>query len=57
LAAAAHGDFKSIRRFAERDRSNIVSWHVLPDVTGHYAAHTNPTALAADIRGFFAGLS
>jgi epoxide hydrolase len=57
LAAAAHGDFKSIRRFAERDHANIVSWHVLPDVTGHYAAHTNPTALAADIRGFFAGLS
>jgi hypothetical protein len=33
-----------------------MSWHVLPDVTGHYAAHANSTALAADIRGFFAGL-
>jgi hypothetical protein len=33
-----------------------MSWHVLPDVTGHYAAHTNPTALAADIRGFFTRL-
>lgn len=57
LAAAADGDFKPIRRFADRDHSNIVSWRVLPDVSGHYAAHTNPTALAADIRGFFASLS
>jgi epoxide hydrolase len=56
LAAAADGDFKSIRRFADRDHTNIVSWRVLPDVTGHYAAHTNPTALAADIRDFFARL-
>ena len=56
LAAAADGDFKSIRRFADRDHTNIVSWHVLPGVTGHYAAHTNPAALAADIRGFFAHL-
>jgi len=29
----------------------------LPEVTGHYAAHTSPGVLAADIRGFFAGLS
>ena len=57
LAAAADGDFKSIRRFADRDHANIVSWHVLPGVTSHYAAHTNPAALAADIRGFFADLS
>ena len=56
LAAAADGDFRSIRRFAERDHANIASWHVLPDVTGHYAAHTNPAALAADIRTFFSGL-
>jgi epoxide hydrolase len=57
LAAAADGDFKSIRRFADRDHANIVSWHVLAEVTGHYAAHTNPAALAADIRSFFANLS
>jgi epoxide hydrolase len=48
---------KSIRRLADRDHANIESWHVLPAVTGHYAAHTNPTALAADIRAFFARLS
>jgi pimeloyl-ACP methyl ester carboxylesterase len=57
LAAAADGDFTSIRRFAERDHANIVSWHVLPGVTGHYAAHTSPAALAADIRAFFQHLS
>jgi len=55
LGAAADGDFKSIRRFAERDHANIASWHILPGVTGHYAAHTNPDALAADIRAFFTG--
>jgi pimeloyl-ACP methyl ester carboxylesterase len=56
LAAAGDGDFRSIRRFAERDHANIVSWRVLPGVTGHYAAHTNPGTLAADIRSFFSAL-
>ena len=58
------GDFQSIRRFAERDHRNIVSWHSygslaaagLPDDTaGHYAAHEATGVLVADIRGFFAG--
>ena len=53
LAAAADGDFRSIRRFAERDHAAITSWHVLPGVTGHYSAHTHPGQLAADIRQFF----
>jgi pimeloyl-ACP methyl ester carboxylesterase len=53
LAAAASGDFRSIRRFAERDHAAITSWHTLPGVTGHYSAHTNPDELAADIRQFF----
>jgi len=53
LAAAADGDFRSIRRFAERDHAAITSWHVLPGVTGHYSAHTHPDQLAADIRDFF----
>ena len=56
LGAAADGDFKSIRRFAERDHANIVSWHILPGVSGHYAAHTNPAALATDIRAFFSSV-
>jgi epoxide hydrolase len=53
LAAAADGDFRSIRRFAHRDHANITSWNELPGVTGHYSAHTNPDQLAADIRRFF----
>jgi pimeloyl-ACP methyl ester carboxylesterase len=53
LAAAEAGDFQSIRRFAERDHSDIRSWHVLPGTNGHYTAHTDTAALAADIREFF----
>jgi epoxide hydrolase len=53
LAAAAEGDFRSIRRFAERDHAQIISWTRLPGVTGHYSAYTNPDELAADIRRFF----
>jgi epoxide hydrolase len=53
LAAAAEGDFRSIRRFAERDHSRIVSWTELPGVVGHYSAHTNPDELVADVRRFF----
>jgi epoxide hydrolase len=53
LAAAAAGDFRSIRRFAERDHTRITSWTELPGVTGHYSAHTNPDELARDIRRFF----
>ncbi len=53
LAAAADGDFRSIRRFAERDHANITSWTELPGVMGHYSAYTNPDQLAADVRRFF----
>jgi len=53
LAAAAAGDFSSIRRFAERDHARITSWTELPGVTGHYSAYTNPDELARDIRSFF----
>ena len=59
------GDFQSIRRFAGRDHSNIVSWHAYgpaapagspADAPGHYAAHEATDVLVADIREFFAGL-
>src|ERR1700733_5273441 len=53
LAAAADGDFRLIRRFAEPDHARIPSWAELPGVTGHYSAHTNPDQLACDIRRFF----
>jgi len=48
-------DFKSIRRFAERDHRNIVQWNTY-DVGGHYAAHEVPDVYAADVRGFFGKL-
>ncbi|SCL59440.1 Pimeloyl-ACP methyl ester carboxylesterase [Micromonospora citrea] len=60
------GDFQSIRRFADRDHGNIVSWNSydpgLPaggprDAAGHYAAHQATDLLVTDVRGFFAGLS
>ncbi|MTE14903.1 epoxide hydrolase family protein [Nocardia aurantiaca] len=60
------GDFQSIRRFAERDHKNIVSWHAYEvtatrstgpnDAAGHYAAHEATEVLLADIREFFARL-
>jgi hypothetical protein len=60
------GDFQSIRRFAERDHSNIVSWHSYgpagpagspADAPGHYAAHEATDVLVADIQQFFALLA
>ncbi|MCC5579200.1 epoxide hydrolase [Microtetraspora sp. AC03309] len=45
-----------IRRFAERDHKNIVSWNTY-DSGGHYAAHQVPGLLVEDIRGFFRELS
>jgi pimeloyl-ACP methyl ester carboxylesterase len=53
--AASTNDFQSIRRFAERDHQNIVSWNVY-DAGGHYTAHTDPDVLCKDITGFFARL-
>ncbi|MGW3545114.1 epoxide hydrolase family protein [Nocardia niigatensis] len=64
--AMFEGDFQSIRRFAERDHANIVSWHAYDvnsmrstganDAAGHYAAHEATDVLVADIREFFASL-
>ncbi len=59
------GDFQSIRRFAERDHANIVSWHSYggpapdgqTDAAGHYAAHEATGVLVADIREFFGNLA
>jgi pimeloyl-ACP methyl ester carboxylesterase len=53
--ASSTNDFQSIRRFADRDHSNIVSWNVY-DAGGHYTAHTDPGVLCKDIVGFFGGL-
>jgi epoxide hydrolase len=55
--AMAEGDFKSIRRFCERDHKNIVSWKQLdPAARGHYTAHTATEALTDDVRRFFTTL-
>ena len=53
--AMAGGDFVSIRRFADRDHKNIVSWHRYPRGS-HYAAHLEPDQTAGDIRQFFAAV-
>jgi pimeloyl-ACP methyl ester carboxylesterase len=45
-------DFKSFRRFSERDHKNIVTWNEY-DRGGHYAAHQVPDLLVGDIREFF----
>jgi epoxide hydrolase len=51
--AMAEGDFISIRRFADRDHKNIVTWNRYPRGS-HYAAHIAPDQLSADIRDFYA---
>jgi epoxide hydrolase len=53
--AAFGGDFSGIRRFAERDHSNIVHWSVF-DRGGHFAAHKVPDLLVGDVRSFFRAL-
>jgi pimeloyl-ACP methyl ester carboxylesterase len=51
LASFAY-DFRPIRRFAERDHANIVSWSEF-DRGGHWSAHDARDLLAGDIRRFF----
>ena len=48
-------DFQSIRRFADRDHANIVSWNHY-DRGSHFAPHDAPDLLLADIRDLFRGL-
>jgi pimeloyl-ACP methyl ester carboxylesterase len=45
-------DFQSIRRFADRDHSNIVSWNRY-DRGSHFSPHDAPELLVEDIRAFF----
>jgi epoxide hydrolase len=45
-------DFRPIRRFAEGDHANIVSWRQF-DRGSHWAAHDAPDLLTADLRQFF----
>ena len=50
--ASFASDFRPIRRFAERDHSNIVSWSEF-DRGSHWAAHDAPDLLVGDLRQFF----
>lgn len=54
LASFAY-DFRPIRKFAERDHGNIVSWSEF-DRGSHWAAHDAPDLLVGDLRQFFRGL-
>jgi pimeloyl-ACP methyl ester carboxylesterase len=53
--AGSRGDFHGVRKLAERDHGNIVSWNVY-DVDTHYLAHSAPDHLADDITKFYTGL-
>jgi hypothetical protein len=48
-------DFQSVRRFADRDHANIVSWNRY-DRGSHFAPHDAPDLLLDDIRRFFRDL-
>jgi epoxide hydrolase len=45
-------DFQSVRRFADRDHANIVSWNRY-DRGSHFSPHDAPDLLVEDIRAFF----
>jgi hypothetical protein len=55
LASFAY-DFRPLRRFAERDHSNIVSWNEY-DRGSHWATQDAPDLLIKDIQGFFGELT
>ena len=48
-------DFRPIRRFAQRDHANLVSWSEF-DRGSHWAAHDAPDLLVDDLRQFFTRL-
>ena len=48
-------DFQSIRRFADRDHANIVSWNRY-DRGSHFSPHDAPDLLLDDIRNFYRAL-
>jgi epoxide hydrolase len=48
-------EFRPVRRLAERDHRNIISWHDYPR-GGHWATEDGPDLLIQDIRHFFRAL-
>ncbi|ANN20203.1 epoxide hydrolase [Amycolatopsis orientalis] len=55
LASFAY-DFRPLRRFADRDHANIVSWQEF-DRGSHWATQDAPDLLLGDIREFFSKLA
>jgi epoxide hydrolase len=51
VAIFAH-DFQSVRRFADRDHANIISWNRY-DRGSHFATRDAPDLLVGDIRDFY----
>lgn len=51
VAVLPHDIFVPVRRFADRDLSNIVQWSEF-DRGGHFAAMEEPDLFAADLRSF-----
>jgi epoxide hydrolase len=51
LAAFAH-DFRPLRKFVQRDHTNVISWNEF-DRGGHWSAHEAPDLLTDDIRQLF----
>ena len=54
LASFAY-DFRPLRRFADRDHTNIISWSEF-NRGSHWATHDAPDLLTSDLRQFFAQL-
>ncbi|MEV0249397.1 epoxide hydrolase family protein [Nocardia sp. NPDC050712] len=50
--SGSNGDFHGIRRFADRDHRDIVSWRT-HDVYTHYLHHVAPDLMAGEITEFF----
>jgi hypothetical protein len=48
-------DMKTVRKFAERDHTNLVHWNDY-DRGSHWASHDAPDLLVADIQQFFGSL-
>jgi microsomal epoxide hydrolase len=56
VAVYAHDMFLPVRRFADRDFTNIVHWSEF-DRGGHFAAMEEPDLFVADLRSFVAALT
>ena len=56
IAVFPRDPFLPVRRFAERDFTNIVQWSEF-DRGGHFAAMEEPDLFVSDLRGFAVALA